>query len=47
MDDGQDPAAAAVAMLRDLTEAVAEVAGRMSGLPAIPGTAGDAATERK
>lgn len=34
-------------MLRDLTEAVAAVAGRIFDLPAIPGTAGDAITERK
>ena len=37
----------AAAMLRDLTEAVTEVAERIFDLPAIPGTAGDATTERK
>ena len=40
---GQD----AAAVLRDLTEAVATVAGRILGLPATPGTAGDATTEGK
>ena len=34
-------------MLRDLTEAVTEVAERIFDLPAIPGTAGDATTGRK
>ena len=40
---GQD----AAVMLRDLTEAVTTVAERLLDLPAIPGTAGDATTERK